>query len=550
MITFNIAASLSEAAARTPDKKAVVAVTGREGGKPIYEHLTFAQLDERAGRYAAGLHRVGIRKGVRTVLMVTPGLDFFALVFALYRVGATLVLIDPGIDKKALAKCLKEVEPEAFVGVSMAHVARLIFRSALKTVQINVTVGRRWFWGGHRLQDLLDAEPRACERTASDDVAAILFTSGSTGVPKGAVYTHGIFANQVRMLQDIYGFGPDETDLSTFPLFALFLAALGVTSVIPDMDARKPAEADPAKLIEAITDHGATNMFGSPALLDTLSRYGEANGTKLPTLLRVLSAGAPVRHDILLRMKAMLNDGVEVFTPYGATESLPVANIGSAEVLSSTHALTASGHGVCVGRPVDEMTVRVITITDDPIASWSDDLLAADGEVGEITVRGPVVTPAYYGRPEQTAQAKIDDGGQVVHRMGDVGRFDEQGRLWMCGRKSHRLETAAGPLFTIPVEMVFNQDPDVWRTALVGLGEPGAQEPVLLVEPQPGGGVDSAALLARLRDLGQQHAATAMIDRIEIYPGSFPVDIRHNAKINRETLTRWANDRLARKGAA
>ena len=544
MITFNIAASLSERAAATPDKAAVVSVTGRSAGKPVYEQLTFAELDDRAGRYAAGLHRVGIRKGVRTVLMVTPGLDFFALVFALYRVGATLVLIDPGIDKKALASCLKEVEPEAFIGVPMAHVARLIFRSALKTVQINVTVGRRWFWGGHRLRDLLDAEPRPCEPTASDDVAAVLFTSGSTGVPKGAVYTHGIFAGQVRMLQDLYGFDSDEVDLSTFPLFALFLAALGVTSVIPDMDARKPAAADPRKLIEAITDHGCTNMFGSPALLDTLSQHGATHGTTLPTLRRVLSAGAPVRHDILLRMKAMLNEGVQIFTPYGATEALPVANIGSDEVLSDTHALTAAGQGVCVGRPVAEMTVRVIQITDDPIELWSDTLLAPPGVVGEITVRGPVVTPAYYGRREQTALAKIDEGGAVVHRMGDVGRFDAEGRLWMCGRKSHRLETAAGPLFTIVVEMVFNQDPDVWRTALVGLGARGAQDPVLLVETRPGAQVDTAVLLARLEALGAQHEATAAVTRIALYPGSFPVDIRHNAKINREILTGWANERL------
>ncbi len=550
MISFNIADRLSEWARKTPDKKAVVAVAGRQAGKAVYEHFSFAELDRRAGQYAAGLHRIGIRKGVRTVLMVTPGLDFFALVFALFRVGATLVLIDPGIDKKALAKCLKEVEPEAFVGMSLAHVARLVFRSSLKTVKINVTVGRRWFWGGHRLRDLLDDEPRPCEPTSSDDLAAVLFTSGSTGVPKGAVYTHGIFNGQVGMLQAMYGFGSDEADLSTFPMFALFLAALGVTSVIPDMDSRKPAQADPAKLIEAITDHGCTNMFGSPALLDTLSRHGEANGTKLPTLRRVLSAGAPVRQDILLRTTAMLNDGVQVFTPYGATESLPVANVGSDEVLSDTHALTAEGHGVCVGRPVDGMTVRIIRIQDEPIELWSDDLLAPAGQVGEITVRGPVVTPAYYGRPKQTALAKIDDGGQVVHRMGDLGRFDEQGRLWMCGRKTHRLETPDGPLFTIPAEMVFNQDPEVWRTALVGLGVPGAQEPVLLVEAQPGATIDGPALVSRMVALAAEHEATKRIERVELYKGSFPVDIRHNAKINREKLTVWANERLPATASA
>jgi len=536
----NIAAALAAWAQRTPDRPAVVAAV--RGSIREYESLTFSELDSRAARYAAGLHRIGIRKGTKTVLMVTPGLDFFALVFALFRVGATLVLIDPGIDKRALKSCLAEVEPEAFVGVSLAHVARLVFRDALSSVRICVTVGRRWFWGGHRLRDLLDPTGRDCEPTEENDLAAILFTSGSTGVPKGAIYTQGIFSSQVRMLQEIYRFGDDEVDLSTFPLFALFLAALGVTSVIPDMDARHPARANPRKLLAAIEDHGCTTMFGSPALLDTFSAYGARRDLSLPTLRRVLSAGAPVRPEILRRMHRMLAPGVEVFTPYGATESLPVANIGSATILGETEQKTAQGHGVCVGFPVDGMTVRTIVVTDDPIPTWSDDLLVPPGTVGEIAVRGPVVTPGYYGRDAQTALAKIDEDGAVVHRMGDLGTFDPQGRLWMCGRKSHRLETAQGPMFTIPLEMVFNADPDVWRTALVGLGPRGAQEPVLLVEPHPH--ADVPQLLARLRERASQTSTTRAVQRLAVYPGTFPVDIRHNAKINRETLTRWANETL------
>ena len=146
----NIAAELSLWAQRSPDRDAVVEAV--RNSMREYNALTFGELDSRAARYAAGLHRVGIRKGVRTVLMVTPGLDFFALVFALFRVGATLVLIDPGIDKRALKKCLAECKPEAFVGVPLAHVARLVFRDALSTVKIKVTVGPKWFWGGHRLR--------------------------------------------------------------------------------------------------------------------------------------------------------------------------------------------------------------------------------------------------------------------------------------------------------------------------------------------------------------------------------------------------------------
>lgn len=534
--TVNIAAALSQWAAKTPNREAVVEAV--RGSMREYRSLTFAELDSRAARYAAGLHRVGIRKGTRTVLMVTPGLDFFALVFALFRVGATLVLIDPGIDKKALKECLAECEPEAFVGVPLAHVARLVFRDALASVTICVTVGRKWFWGGHVLDDLLDPEGRACEPSAPDDLAAILFTSGSTGVPKGAEYTHAIFSSQVRMLQEMYRFGEDEVDLSTFPLFALFLAALGVTSVIPDMDARHPAKANPRKLVAAIEDWGATSMFGSPALLDVFSRYGARRELRLTSLRRVLSAGAPVRPDILRRMHRILGDGVQVFTPYGATESLPVANVGSGLILGETEQLTATGHGVCVGTPVDGMTVRTIRITDEPIPTWSDELLVPPGEVGEITVRGPVVTRAYYGRAAQTAQAKIDDGGRVVHRMGDLGTFDAEGRLWMCGRKTHRVQTAEGPIFTVPVEMVFNQDPDVWRTALVGVGEPGRQTPVLLVEPH--GDAHWPTLHARLKSAAAAHEVTRPVARIVLYPGSFPVDIRHNAKINREKLAAWA----------
>lgn len=545
-VTVNIAQELAERAAVTPHRNAVVVATGARNsdGTAHYEVYGFAELNSRAGRYAAGLERIGITRGTRTVLMVKPGREFFALVFALFRVGAVLVLIDPGIEKKALKECLREVEAEAFVGVPLAHVARIVFGEALATVKTLVTVGKPWFWGGSRLDQLLDATPLPMVPTTEDEIAAVLFTSGSTGVPKGAVYTHGTFSHQVRMLRNTYGFQPDEVDLSTFPMFALFMAALGFTSVIPDMDSRKPGSADPVKLIEAITDHRCTNMFGSPALLERLSDHGLEHGTKLPTLRRVLSAGAPVRHDILLAVRAMLDDA-QIFTPYGATEALPVANIGSDEVLGETLALTAAGEGICIGRPVDEMTVRVVRITDDPIETWSDDLLAATGETGEITVRGPVVTREYYRRPRRTALAKIADGEHVVHRMGDLGRFDEQGRLWMCGRKSHRVQTATGDVFTVPIEMIFNSLPGVRRTALVGVPDGAHRRPVLVVEPKQGSRTGDSEWVRYLRSVAEDHPVAAVITDVLVHRAPFPVDIRHNAKIRRSQLSDWASARLA-----
>jgi acyl-CoA synthetase (AMP-forming)/AMP-acid ligase II len=187
--------------------------------------------------------------------------------------------------------------------------------------------------------------------------------------------------------------------------------------------------------------------------------------------------------------------------------------------------------------------VRIIRITEAPLPQWSDELLVSPGEVGEITVRSPVVTREYYARPEQTRAAKIAEGEAIVHRMGDVGYLDAQGRLWMCGRKSHRVETQGQTLFTAPVEEVLNQHPAVKRTALVGPGPRGAQRPLILVEREAGSTLDDAGLYAQLRDLAARHTATRGLTEFLVYPGAFPVDARHNAKIEREKLTRWAEAR-------
>jgi acyl-CoA synthetase (AMP-forming)/AMP-acid ligase II len=544
----NIASHLPAMAASQPDKAALVAVSGRTPeGRAQYSQFSFSELNLASDSYARGLERIGISRGVRTVLMVRPSLEFFALVFALFKVGAVPVLIDPAIGLKKLRQCLREVEPEAFIGLSIAHVARLLMGSALRSVRIKVTVGARWFWGGHRLRDLKDEDGPAFEMagTDPDEMAAILFTSGSTGIPKGAVYSHGMFSAQVDMLRAIYRFGNDEIDLPTFPLFALFDPALGMTAVLPEMDFAKPGTADPAKLVEAITDHGCTNMFGSPALLRNLGAYGVAQGLQLPSLRRVLSAGAPVPHSVLRDVCSLLGDGAQVFTPYGATESLPVCNIGSDEVLGETAAATAAGKGICVGRPVDGITVRIIGVSDAAIEAWSDELLVEDGSIGEITVQGPVVSASYWARPVQTAAAKIRrSDGAIVHRMGDVGWVDGEGRLWMCGRKSHRLETAQGPLFTIPIERFFDCHAAGARTALVGTGARGQQRPLLLVEEAGlAGDVNGEQVLAALRALAGEHDVVRSVTDFALYPGRFPVDIRHNAKINREELTGWAQRR-------
>ena len=527
-------------AQQQPDATAIIFPKGNQS-------LTFQELDRLSDRICHGLVARGVSRGVRTVLMVTPSPEFFALTFALFKVGAVPVLIDPGLGIKNLKSCLAEAQPTAFIGIPKAQAARLLFGWAKQSIKTVITVGPRLFWSGTTLDNLIQQspdQPFEMAVTAADDQAAILFTSGSTGPPKGAVYSHGNFSAQVEALKQVYRIKPGEIDLPTFPLFALFAPALGMTAVIPEMDFTRPGSVDPQKIISAITSYNVTTMFGSPALINRVSRYGAEQGIKLPTLKRVISAGAPVPAAVLERFSQMLADGVEIFTPYGATESLPVCSIGSREILGKTRSITENGGGVCIGLPVDSIRVELIRISDKPITVWNDDLRVAPGQVGEIVVQGPQVTRGYFQRPEADQLSKISDPeGSFFHRMGDLGRRDEAGRLWFCGRKSHRVESAHGPLFTIPVEAVFNTHPLVYRSALVGIGSQGNQQPVICIELEQGVSTSHDQLRSELLALAADHPHTKEISTILFHP-AFPVDIRHNAKIFREKLAVWAEKQI------
>lgn len=582
--TVNIASHLKDMAERHPNQLAVKFPLPRDrSGQTRYLSLTYLQLDQESDDLAAGLDQIGIGRGVKAVLMVPPSPEFFSLTFALFKAGSVPVLVDPGMGIKNLGRCLAEAEPAAFIGVTKAQVARLLFGWGKSSIHKVVTVGRRVGWGGFRLDQISErgrqrqsdvdqpAQQWQPALTRVDETAAILFTSGSTGVPKGAVYSHGNFAAQVSALKQAFGIEPGEIDLCTFPLFALFAPALGMTAVIPRMDFTKPAQVDPREIIEPIVRFGINNLFGSPALLNRVGRDGnpddaaaqvETTATsarpetapvdshlpcRLPALKRVLSAGAPVAPAILERFSKWLPADVQIYTPYGATESLPVAIIGSHEILRDTRFRTAEGAGTCVGRPVESIQVEIIKITDDPIREWRDELRMPQGQIGEIVVNGPMVTQAYYQRADLTALAKIPIPAtdRVMHRMGDVGYFDPQGRLWFCGRKSHRVVTTERTYFTEPVEGIFNTHDAVFRTALVGVKRGNSVQPVLCVERESRSAMHGkrwprdSDLATELREIGARFELTHAIKTIRFHP-RFPVDIRHNSKIFREKLAVWA----------
>ncbi len=541
----NVARYLPWMAQSRPEQTAVVMGVGRDrAGRVIYRRQSFAGLHSASDRLAWGLTAYGLQRGMRVLLMAPAGMPLITLTFALLKAGCVPILIDPAMGRRNLAQCIAEAAPEALIGVPRAHLLRVIAPRACSTIRKAVVVGPA-LPGAVALRelDVPISAPFQLAAVESDDPAAIVFTSGSTGTPKGVLYTHGMFEAQIQTLRAVFGIEPGEIEMPAFPLFALFNVALGVTSAIPPIDPTRPAQCDPAAVVEFIRDLGVTSTFGSPAIWERVTGYCEAHQIQLPSLRRVLMAGAPVPAHLHERLHRILTPPADSYTPYGATEALPVTSISGREVLAARAEFPSPLAGTCVGRPVTGVQVAIIPISDEPIAIWDATNCLPVGVVGEICVSGPAVTRMYVGRPEATALAKIADGERIWHRMGDLGYFDERGRLWFYGRKSQRVTTARGPLFTEPVELLFNQHPAVARSALVGIGPAGAQMPVVVVELRPDARIQRAQLIAELRRLAATTEMTAVIQEFLIHP-SFPVDIRHNAKIFREQLAVWAARRL------
>ncbi len=539
---LNIAGALAGVAAARPGETGLV--SSRKSG---YQRWTFSELYENSVRYAAAMQGEGISPGQRVMLMVPPSMEFVCLTFALFRLGAVVILIDPGMGYRNLLRCIGRVRPDGLVGIPRAQLFSRMFPSSFQTIRTRICVGASFGLLGRSLARICNTRKGGRESFAAgrDDPAAIIFTTGSTGPPKGVRYTHGIFHAQLEIIRDYYGIGPGDVDQPAFPLFALFSTALGARAVIPDMDPARPAEVDPEKFVRSITDNEVTYSFGSPAIWNVVSRYCLARDIVLP-VRKILMAGAPVPGDLIERVSRIMPEHGEIHTPYGATESLPVASITGREILGRTWEQTRRGRGTCVGRPLPGVSIEIISPVDGPVPTWDEVEILPNGETGEIVVQGPVVTRAYENNEAENALAKIVDGDTVRHRMGDMGYLDESGRLWFCGRKTHRVLTGHGVMYTIPCEAIFNEHPDVFRSALVGVGEPGSHIPVLIVE-LVSGAVPSEKLMDELGELARGNPLTEKIETFFVHP-AFPVDIRHNAKIFREKLAAWAADQMGGGG--
>ena len=490
--------------------------------KLIYNDISFKTFLELIESCSIYFTEKCVCCGEKVVVMVPPGEHLLVVTYALLKIGAIPVVIDPGMGIKSLKECLESVRPNGIVCTRTTSVfCSIIGLNRYKKIIISASK--------YKHCDNIEISPAV----DNNGIAAVLFTSGSTGKPKGVNYYHEQFLAQINCLKTSFNIENGEVDMPLLPVFSLFNPIFGMTTVVPEINPAKPSKLNTKKVIEAIELCSVTNTFGSPRLWWKLVKYCEKNNIVLPSLKRVFMAGAPVHPSLLKRVQSILPNGIAC-TPYGATEALPISSITANEVVEETYKKSLEGAGTCVGKPLSNVDVKIIDIVDEEVNSLNKFLQPY--QIGEIIVSAQFVTKEYFNDTISTKLAKIMHNGKLWHRMGDLGYFDETGKLWFCGRKVERVSSKGKTFFTDCCEHIFNSHQNVLRSALISLVKNNEKIPAIVVEPIifP---KNKALFINELRQIAMSSNITKDINHFFLYK-NFPVDVRHNAKIHRLKLSK------------
>lgn len=497
------------------------------------EQKSYFELHTESNGIAECLLSKGIGEGTRVLVMVRPGYELILITFALLKMGAIPVIIDPGMGLKNFLHCLNQARPQVLVGTSMALYFKNIFFRNYEPIRLILNIRSLIKASRPSLKyEVVSLKP--------DSLGAIVFTSGSTGPPKGVCYTHTMFNAQIELLKNTFNLRRGEVDLPMLPIFILFNPALGVTSVVPKINPSRPIRLNPEQIVRYIDNYKVTTSFGSPVLWEKILNYIEKNDISLPSLKRIFMAGCTVPKSLIKRFYS-IQPHICIHTPYGATEGLPITSVTAKERLENTDYMG----GVLVGKPVDNVQVKIISILEQPISRFFSKLELPAQQVGEIIASGPNVSKEYFNNPVATYYSKIYGEQKVWHRTGDLGYIDKGGNVYFCGRLKERVKTRASVFYTEPIEALFNEHPLVLRSALLGATIPGTnfKVPFVVIQPKP---VPSLLirklksykfLLKEIKQLALNYPLTRNIKHFLICH-SFPVDVRHNAKIHRLSLAK------------
>ena len=534
MTATNVASHLKETATRLPNGKAVLSANGK------FPEKSFSELYQDVRACSAFLKTKGIEKGDKALLFVRSGYELIVLAFSLFFIGAVPVIIDPGMGLKSVLRCIRATQPDHMIGIPMAHWVSRFFRRSFISIRGRILIRSNQF-----SKDTLSAPAEKNSdpvNVSPKELAAIVFTSGSTGPPKGVCYMHKTFEGQILALKENFGMKEGEVDMTTLPIFALFNPALAITTVMPEIDPSKPAEASARSLVETLVDHEVTTAFASPVIGDKIAEWCEQGNLRLPRMNRFFLAGAPAPPKLVEKLASVMDNG-QVIIPYGATEALPVSYCTHADVMSARKSIE-HGEGSCLGKALPGVSIKLFPVSASPFGNEVGEV--DEGQVGEICVAGTTVTEEYYRMPGATLDSKFCYDSQTYHRMGDLGYFDASQTLRFLGRKAERLNTKHGPLETERCEAIVNTVNGVRKSALIGLGPKDPVEPCVVIEPEEEfrnkkamNEIEGEAL-SRLSAHLPQYEISQMH-----FENSLPVDARHNAKIHRLALAEKWTQKLA-----
>lgn len=497
---FNVVDLFCDAARRTPHKPAI-----------IYRDraTAFGDFENAVMETAADFLDKEIRKGDRVLVLVPMSDDLYRIVLALFRIGAVAVFLDEWVSIKRLVACCRLAQCAAFVGTFKGRLLAGLL-PGLRSIPLHL--GLKYSHG---------RPVPAFPETGRDDIALITFTTGSTGIPKAAIRTHGLLFEQFQALIPLIAPAPDDVCMPVLPIVLLINLGAGVTSVIADFNGRKPDTMNPQKIADQIRRNKVGSIIASPFFVKQLSKHCQGNELVLNSIQKIYTGGAPV-----FPMEAKIYRDAfpeaQIGIVYGSTEAEPMSSIPADELIASE-----TSRGLNVGKVEPGAAVKIIRITDDSIVAVDDEALSnlevAPGEIGEIIVSGNHVLRDYLNNEEALKRNKIFTGTKCWHRTGDSGFRADNSDLFLTGRCASLIRTPDGLLSTF-----------LWENRFQTIGgvEMGT---VMLLK-------DQLTAVIELSDLSRREAVKSTIQSLPeafrdiVFVPKIPRDPRHNSKIDYEKL--------------
>lgn len=520
----NIAHLLDNIARSRPHQPALV-----EGSRHKGRSISFRALSKKVARKAGVLREHGLRSGDRVLMLEPMSIDLFTSILAVLRLGATVLILDPSAGMDKIKHAIERTQPRAVIASHKGVVASFAINS-IRKIRLKFSDGFTppgWF----SLRETSWHRPAPMEAIHGDQPALITLTSGTSGTPKLIVRTHDFLRTQLDAVSSNCEVNAGACELTSLPIFILANLASSVTSVIPDTNLSKASKLDATAVVEQIRGHYTDRILASPSFVETIMDHCIVKEIKLPFVKTIITGGGPVFPRLLQKAHAVC-PRAQVITVYGSTEAEPISKIQFSTLSDRDMNAIAGGAGLPVGKPVEEVNVRIVSLVNEQHELTDSNQLAALRHicevanipihaVGEILVTGDHVVKSYDGGIGDT-ETKIEIDGTVWHKTGDIGYFDRHNRLWLTGRRAAS-RAVSGPIkidtsLAQCVEAVALLDPHIQRAACVTSNK----TTTLFVETDK----TSQSDLWTIKDkLNWCNLGTIKVVR------KIPVDTRHSSKV-------------------